>query len=57
LSAQRTCLNVMECADDSSKLAATVAGAVLAGEVSLMAALCEGHLVKAHMDLNRRKSP
>ena len=31
-----------------------VAGAVLAGELSLMAALCSGHLMTAHERLNRK---
>ena len=37
----------------ADKLALAIAGAVLAGELSLMAALAAGHLVKSHMKLNR----
>lgn len=36
-------------------LAQVVCAAVLAGELSLMAALAAGHLVKSHMTLNRSK--
>ena len=31
-----------------------VASAVMAGELSLLSALSAGHLVKAHMKLNRK---
>ena len=40
--------------DNSRKLATIVASAVLAGELSLMAALAANHLVRAHMDHNRK---
>ena len=55
LKAQRRCLEVMGCGESADKLASVVCGAVMAGEVSLIAALTEGHLVNAHMNLNRKK--
>lgn len=39
--------------DNARLLARIIAAAVLAGELSLNAALCAGHLVKAHMAHNR----
>ncbi|PVH98816.1 3-hydroxy-3-methylglutaryl-coenzyme A reductase [Periconia macrospinosa] len=39
--------------DNARQLARVVAAGVLAGELSLNAALCAGHLVKAHMAHNR----
>ncbi|GBG85500.1 hypothetical protein CBR_g40139 [Chara braunii] len=38
---------------NARRLARIVAGAVLAGELSLMAALAAGHLVKSHLKYNR----
>lgn len=38
---------------NAQQLARIVAGAVLAGELSLMSALAAGHLVKSHMKYNR----
>lgn len=40
--------------DNSRKLAQIVGGAVLAGELSLMAALAANHLVRSHMQHNRK---
>lgn len=40
--------------DNSRKLAQIVGGAVLAGELSLIAALAANHLVKSHMQHNRK---
>lgn len=40
---------------NAEKLARVVATSVLAGELSLMAALAAGHLVKSHMEHNRSK--
>ena len=40
--------------DNSRKLAQIVAAAVLAGELSLMAALAANHLVRSHMQHNRK---
>ena len=42
--------------NNAKKLARIVASVVLAGEVSLCAALASGHLVKSHMKLNRNRS-
>lgn len=39
--------------DNAKQLARIVCGAVLAGELSLMAALASGHLVKSHLRYNR----
>lgn len=38
---------------NAQKLARIVCGAVLAGELSLMAALASGQLVKSHLKYNR----
>jgi len=61
LPAQRTLLQMMGCAGghptqpgaNASKLAEIVCATVLAGELSLMAALTSGHLVRAHIAHNR----
>uniref|UniRef100_A0A8C5FUH1 3-hydroxy-3-methylglutaryl coenzyme A reductase n=1 Tax=Gadus morhua TaxID=8049 RepID=A0A8C5FUH1_GADMO len=42
--------------ENARQLARVVCGAVLAGELSLMAALAAGHLVKSHMTHNRSKA-
>uniref|UniRef100_H3D7J1 3-hydroxy-3-methylglutaryl coenzyme A reductase n=1 Tax=Tetraodon nigroviridis TaxID=99883 RepID=H3D7J1_TETNG len=41
--------------ENARQLARVVCGTVLAGELSLMAALAAGHLVKSHMSHNRSK--
>ncbi|KAM9450967.1 3-hydroxy-3-methylglutaryl-CoA reductase b [Clarias gariepinus] len=41
--------------ENSRTLAQVVCAAVMAGELSLMAALAAGHLVKSHMTMNRSK--
>ena len=38
---------------NSAQLARVICGTVLAGELSLMAALCSGDLVRSHMKHNR----
>ena len=43
--------------DNARKLARVIAASVLAGEVSLCAALAAGHLVRAHMAHNRSVIP
>jgi hydroxymethylglutaryl-CoA reductase (NADPH) len=43
--------------DNARKLARIVAAAVLAGELSLNAALAAGHLVQSHMAHNRSAPP
>ncbi|XP_052195677.1 3-hydroxy-3-methylglutaryl-coenzyme A reductase-like [Diospyros lotus] len=61
LASQSACLNLLgvkgankESPGSNSRLLATiVAGAVLAGELSLMSALAAGQLVKSHMKYNR----
>jgi len=62
LTAQKTCLQMLGVAGASAdapganakQLAMVVAGAVMAGELSLLSALSAGHLVNAHMKLNRK---
>jgi len=60
LSPQKTNLSLMNVAGHSDvpgekprKLAQCISATILAGELSLMAALSAGHLVKSHMALNR----
>ena len=61
LTAQKACLEMLGVAganrenpgENAKELAKVVAGAVLAGEISLMSALASNHLVSAHMKLNR----
>lgn len=61
LASQAACLNLLGVkgansdipGSNSQCLARVVAGAVLAGELSLMSALAAGHLVKSHMKYNR----
>ena len=43
--------------DNARKLARIIAAATLAGELSLCGALAAGHLVRAHMALNRSAVP
>jgi hydroxymethylglutaryl-CoA reductase (NADPH) len=43
--------------DNARQLARVIAAAVLAGELSLNAALAAGHLVQAHMAHNRSAQP
>uniref|UniRef100_UPI00398E3902 3-hydroxy-3-methylglutaryl-CoA reductase a n=1 Tax=Pristiophorus japonicus TaxID=55135 RepID=UPI00398E3902 len=60
---QQTCLQMLgvqgackECPGENARqLAEIVCGTVMAGELSLMAALAAGHLVKSHMIHNRSK--
>jgi len=42
--------------EHARRLAEIVAATVLAGELSLMAALSAGHLVKSHMKYNRKSA-
>lgn len=61
LASQSACLNVLgvkgankDSPGTNARLLATiVAGAVLAGELSLMSAISAGQLVKSHMKYNR----
>jgi len=62
LAAQSACLNVLGVrgasaatpGDNAKRLACVIAATVLAGEVSLTAALASNHLVSAHLALNRK---
>ncbi|XP_060917854.1 3-hydroxy-3-methylglutaryl-coenzyme A reductase-like [Labrus mixtus] len=64
LTPQQACLQMLGVQGTSSdqpgenarQLARIVCGTVLAGELSLMAALAAGHLVKSHLTHNRSKS-
>ncbi|CAG9864194.1 unnamed protein product [Phyllotreta striolata] len=64
LPAQAACLkmlgvqgpNARNPGENAKKLATIVCGAVLAGELSLMAALAAGHLVRSHLRYNRSYS-
>ena len=63
LSAQRACLDMLGVAGphastpgrNAEQLARVVSSVVLAGELSLMAALCSGDLASSHIRLNRKK--
>lgn len=63
LAAQNACLRMIGCAGankttaglNADHLARTVAGTVLAGEISLIAALASNDLLKSHLALNRKK--
>ena len=62
LAAQGACLDMLgvrgshatEPGANAKRLASVIAAAVLAGELSLNAALASNHLISAHMALNRR---
>ncbi|EOD21511.1 hydroxymethyglutaryl-CoA reductase [Emiliania huxleyi CCMP1516] len=61
LAPQRACLEMLgvagagqEAGSHARELATVVAGAVLAGELSLLAALSAGHLMRAHLAHNRK---
>lgn len=61
LAAQKSCLNMLgvqgshadQPGQNAKTLARVIAATVLAGELSLMSALTEGHLVKSHLRHNR----
>ncbi len=63
LAAQGACLGIVGCAGphpttpglNAETFARVVAGTVLCGEISLLAALASGDLLKSHMKLNRKK--
>lgn len=64
LPAQKACLDMLGLAgssgtpgENAQQLARIIASTVLAGEISLMAALASNHLVSAHMKLNRAEKP
>ncbi|EPY22521.1 hypothetical protein AGDE_13239 [Angomonas deanei] len=62
LTSQRALLECINCGGaneaepgaNARQVARVVAGAVLCGELSLMAGLAAGHLLSAHMNLNRK---
>lgn len=64
LAAQAACLDIVGCrgaskapkvpGENAQKLARVVAGSVMAGELSLLSALAANHLVKSHMQHNRK---
>ncbi|CAN0457453.1 unnamed protein product, partial [Hapterophycus canaliculatus] len=64
LPAQAACLDVVGCrgatqapgspGENAQQMAKVVAGATLAGELSLVAALASNQLVRAHMQHNRK---
>ncbi|MDP2387846.1 MAG: hydroxymethylglutaryl-CoA reductase [Bacteroidota bacterium] len=58
LPTQRECLEMMDCfgPGHSRKFAEIVAAVILAGELSITAAISAGHFVKAHRILGRKKS-
>lgn len=65
LSSQRAMLNLLDCGgacaeqpgSHARQLACAIAGGVLCGELSLMSGLAAGHLLSAHMKLNRKPPP
>lgn len=58
LPTQRECLEIMDCygPGKAGRLAEITAGVCLAGELSILSALAEGHFVRAHASLGRRPS-
>ena len=61
LAAQQACLDILGVAgagdgERAARLAQIVAATVLAGELSLLAALCSNDLITSHMKLNRAKT-
>lgn len=61
LTAQASCLDMLGVrgsnevpGSNAQKLAKIICATVLAGEISLAAALTSGHLISAHMSLNRK---
>lgn len=65
LAAQQTCLRLIGAfestrnkpGDKAKRVASVAAAAVLGGELSLIAALATGDLMKAHLKLNRKQEP
>ncbi len=57
LGTQRECLELMDCygAGKARKFAEITAAVCLAGELSILSALAEGHFAQAHASLGRRK--
>jgi hydroxymethylglutaryl-CoA reductase (NADPH) len=62
LPGQSSCLDILKVkgpaknpGDHADRFAKIICGTVLAGELSLMAALAAGHLMKSHLRLNRKQ--
>jgi len=55
----RECLRIMRCEGDgkAAKFAEIVAGTLLAGEISIIAAICSGHFARSHERLGRAPRP
>jgi hydroxymethylglutaryl-CoA reductase (NADPH) len=55
----RECLRILDCegADRASRLAEICAAVALAGELSIVAALCSGDFARAHAKLGRKQDP
>jgi hydroxymethylglutaryl-CoA reductase (NADPH) len=55
----RECLRILDCdgADRASRLAEICAAVTLAGELSIVAALCSGDFARAHATLGRKQEP
>lgn len=55
----RECLRILDCegTDRASRLAEICAAVALAGELSIVAALCSGDFARAHAKLGRRQDP
>jgi hydroxymethylglutaryl-CoA reductase (NADPH) len=55
----RECLRIMRCEGDgkAAKFAEIVAGTLLAGEISIIAAICSGHFARSHERLGRVPRP
>jgi len=64
LPAQSSCLDILKVrgpsalipGENADRLAKIISGTVLAGELSLMSALAAGHLVKSHLQHNRKQA-
>ena len=55
----RECLRILDCdgTDRAARLAEICAAVTLAGELSIVAALCSGDFARAHATLGRRQAP
>lgn len=55
----RECLRILDCdgADRAARLAEICAAVTLAGELSIVAALCSGDFARAHATLGRKQEP
>lgn len=53
LQSQQNCINII--GSNINELIEALSTTIISGELSLMSSLCKGDLVKAHMNLNRKK--